>query len=694
MALSDKKILTSERNAVYVKSNVGSRLTGTTEQNKDAFDKFPQLIMDKYNELIDLLTALGLDSIDTDLSSRYTKTETDTAIATETNDLVETITYTADDGKFTITTKGGTSTTIDTNIEKIPASFELVEEDGKTYLKITNDDGSTSKTDVSSLVNIYSFSDSDTIDFTENSGQVTAVVKNNSITIDHLSLAAISTIEGYVSSAAESATAAAASATSAETSADNASTFMNSAEEHSKAANEAKTASQTAATTATEQSSVANQKAAQAENSRLLAQSYAVGGTGTRPGEDTDNAQYYAQQASAVVGGDFISKVTSPTAGNIPKLTSDGQLEDSGKDLGDLPTITKITIPAGRMRGDIDGDGKFTEDDETLIANHLNTTAPLVDETQLLCADINGDGQIKSNDSSMCAKIVAGISQPGSAGAEVTGNWTNNPNYDTEEAQFYTDITITGMTANSSASVIVKGSYESGFFTKAECMAGKLRIYAKLCPIAALTAIVTWGAGDGTAVIAAESDICEDKIFVVTYGETTLAEADIAYQAGKTLICRNGVRFAPLTVAMPSMSYRFAVINQGQAYQWTLNSSTGWSESIIDLPPSVTTEDVGKILQVNSYGYWAAAELTKEYTATTTTTWTDATGYYTQSVPVTGLLATDNPIIDLVTTTSGFEAEQAAWGKVFKVTTAANSITLYASEAITTELNLQIKVVR
>lgn len=191
MALSDKKILTSERNAVYVKSNVGSRLTGTTEQNKDAFDKFPQLIMDKYNELIDLLTALGLDSIDTDLSSRYTKTETDTAIATETNDLVETITYTADDGKFTITTKGGTSTTIDTNIEKIPASFELVEEDGKTYLKITNDDGSTSKTDVSSLVNIYSFSDSDTIDFTENSGQVTAVVKNNSITIDHLSLAAI-----------------------------------------------------------------------------------------------------------------------------------------------------------------------------------------------------------------------------------------------------------------------------------------------------------------------------------------------------------------------------------------------------------------------------------------------------------------------------------------------------------------------
>lgn len=143
--------------------------------------------------------------------------------------------------------------------------------------------------------------------------------------------------------------------------------------------------------------------------------------------------------------------------------------------------------------------------------------------------------------------------------------------------------------------------------------------------------------------------------------------------------------------------------------------------------PDTTNDDAGKVLRVNSSGNWEAAEIeipeitvdtalsststnpvqnkvvkavldekatTATYTATTTADWTDQTGYYTQTVTVAGLLATDNPIIDLVTTTAGFEAEYEAWDKLFKITTATDSITLYASETITTALNLQIKVVR
>lgn len=305
MALSDAKILESERNAVYVKSNAGARLLGTIEENKNAFDKFPQLNMDKHNSLIDLLTALGLDSITTDLSDRYTKTEADTKISEETNDLVETIEYTKDDGKFKITTKGGTVTTWDTDLEKIPASFELLTLEDGTYLRITNQDGSYTQTNVTSLLNVYTFADSDTVGFTEDPKyQVTAVVKPNSITLDHLSLPIVTEIEGYAKAAAASATASAASATASETSATNANVFMASAEKYrdqalaAKAAAEtAQTGAQTAETNAASSASLAAAKVTQAANQAVLAESYAKGSTGTRTGEDTDNSKYYMEQA-------------------------------------------------------------------------------------------------------------------------------------------------------------------------------------------------------------------------------------------------------------------------------------------------------------------------------------------------------------------------------------------------------------
>lgn len=85
---------------------------------------------------------------------------------------------------------------------------------------------------------------------------------------------------------------------------------------------------------------------------------------------------------------------------------------------------------------------------------------------------------------------------------------------------------------------------------------------------------------------------------------------------------------------------------------------------------------------------------TVTYNATVSTSWTSKTGYVQKTVTVQGILATDNPVIDLITTTAGFEAEQEAWSKVFKVTTAANAITLYASEATETVINIQLKVVR
>lgn len=437
MALSDKKILTSERNAAYVKSNQGRRLNGTVEQNKDAFDKFPQLIMDKYNELVDLLTALGLDSIVTDISSRYTKTETDTKISTETNDLIETIQFTKADGKFKITTKGGTITTIDTDLEKIPASFELIESEGKTYLRITNQDGTYTQTDVTSLLNVYTFSDSDTIDFTESTKYaVTAIIKPNSITLDHLSLAAVSTLEGYVSAAAGSATAAEGSATAAETSANNADTFAKSSKNYSEAARASKEAATQSATTAGERANVASQKATAAETSQILAQSYAKGGTGTREGEDTDNAKYYMEQAKAAAGGDFATKT---------------ELAEGLE--------TKVDKVPGKQLSTND----YTTTDKNKVANLPSNT-----NTELA----------KKGNAALITETNTSV--PVSA-------WASDTTY--TDFPFRAGITITDCTANHKPDVTfsLTDAVSGNYAPIAESYAGGIYIYAAEKPTAALT---------------------------------------------------------------------------------------------------------------------------------------------------------------------------------------------------------------
>lgn len=52
----------------------------------------------------------------------------------------------------------------------------------------------------------------------------------------------------------------------------------------------------------------AAESAASVDGINKTAQSWAVGGTGTREGEDTNNAKYWAQQAESTAGGDFATR--------------------------------------------------------------------------------------------------------------------------------------------------------------------------------------------------------------------------------------------------------------------------------------------------------------------------------------------------------------------------------------------------
>lgn len=263
-----------------------------------------------------------------------------------------------------------------------------------------------------------------------------------------------------------------------------------------------------------------------------------------------------------------------------------------------------ISIPSGRMRGDVDGDGKFTLADYNLIVNHSNGTSIITDETQLLCADINNDGTINTKDRSISYDLYFDDSKAG-AYTEITGNWTNNPNYETEEGQFYTDISIEGMSTTSSASVLVQGEYELGFFTKAECIEGALRIYARLCPIGAINAIVSWGTGDGTAIITAENYVPEGDVFIATYGVTSPTEIANARDNGKVVYVKQDSYYFPMTYSSGTSVHRFVGFINSTNGKNIFCSNSGWGSVNIYALPTVTTDDTGKSLMVNPSGVWA-----------------------------------------------------------------------------------------
>lgn len=109
--------------------------------------------------------------------------------------------------------------------------------------------------------------------------------------------------------AAGSAESASASAQTAQSASRNAGTAASTASSAASTASTAAEAASGSASQASAAAAAAAKSAASVDGINKTAQSWAVGGTGTRPGEDTDNAKYWAEQAQAVAGGDFATKV-------------------------------------------------------------------------------------------------------------------------------------------------------------------------------------------------------------------------------------------------------------------------------------------------------------------------------------------------------------------------------------------------
>lgn len=282
------------------------------------------------------------------IDDRVIALDTTKATKVEVATLVADVTFEESTGIITITKKNGSKVTIDTQMEKIAVNFTYNPTTQQIILTLI--DGTKQYIDLSTLITQYEFLDSDTVAFyIDKDGKVSAIVKEGSIEEKHLEpnyLAAIkvevakaqasqSAAATSESNALKSATAAASSASAAKASETNASSSASASATSAKNAKISETnakasetsASQSAATatseaasasqsasTATDKANIATQKATEiigkaesAAESAAKAQSYAVGGTGSRDGEDSDNAKYYFEQvkdvSEAIKGG-------------------------------------------------------------------------------------------------------------------------------------------------------------------------------------------------------------------------------------------------------------------------------------------------------------------------------------------------------------------------------------------------------
>lgn len=312
------KILTSEIQSNYVKSVAGNKLTGTVTENKNVFDKFPQLVADKFNALIDTLASTGgagqigalngstatnvqamADTFISEIANCYTIAQSQAYVTSETQNLVSDVGIDLTTGIITITKKDGTITKVDTALEKVPASFSFLEEDNKAYLVVTNVDGSTTRTDVTNLLNIYKFTNGNIVFTTSTDATGTTVsadIKDASITKNMLSATLLTYLEGLESNASVSANSAAASASAAAASATSAESYKNSASSSANASATSSNDSATSATSASNSASAASISATNAHTSEVNAAASATAAAhsaSTFQGLSTVRPQYY-----------------------------------------------------------------------------------------------------------------------------------------------------------------------------------------------------------------------------------------------------------------------------------------------------------------------------------------------------------------------------------------------------------------
>lgn len=234
-------------------------------------------------------------------SALYTLDGRIVTLSSNIQNAVTSFNYDEQTGKITVSKFDGSTQTINTNISKIATNWSYNPVTQEMIIEMV--DGTETRVLLSDLLSPMEIKDSNTIEhFTDRNGQVWFNIKANSITDSMIE-------PNYLAKLQEQADKGAGYVAESETN-------MN--------------------------LSVAAKESS--ENFSKLSKSYAVGGTGTREGEDTDNAKYYSEQAKSIVNHDYDVLINKPSINGhelVGNLTTE-DLEISAEPEGYSDLVTTV----------------------------------------------------------------------------------------------------------------------------------------------------------------------------------------------------------------------------------------------------------------------------------------------------------------------------------------------------------------
>ena len=156
------------------------------------------------------------------------------------------------------------------------------------------------------------------------------------------------------------------------------------------------------------------------------------------------------------------------------------------------------------MRGDIDGDGKITQNDRNRINEHLGGTLTLTGADSW-CAKVTGNNEISVSDLVQLMQYLEGKTN-NLTGIPTFADYYNNWTYhkvDDLTGYWTAEVAINGLKTTSDA--IVNISNDEGIFYKSELTDGAIRFYATRPPIAEVPATITFKSGTGVITTSYES---------------------------------------------------------------------------------------------------------------------------------------------------------------------------------------------